>query len=93
MSAEIKALAFPSDLSLEQLRKGLEHIREIVRLFAPLTPTKYDDHLLTLLDFILGAPGTVQAKAIDLPMDQIIKFLLPIILQMFQKWLESIGKK
>jgi hypothetical protein len=72
------------------IRKALEHVRELVRLLSPYTPTKYDDYLIKLLDFVLG-PATIQAQAVNIPWEQLVQVLLPLILDLLKKWLESVA--
>jgi hypothetical protein len=86
----------------QELRELLQAVRTIVAFIAKLTPFEGDDRFLEFLDYLLGNPPPAEVPAHvaklsipwdRLPWDKILPLLLPLLLQVVEKWLASLGGK
>lgn len=75
----------------EEIKKALSGLRDFIAFVAKLTPTKYDDELVRLLDYLLGTQSQATAQALDIPWEKVFQLLLPYLLQLLEKWLNSGG--
>ena len=86
-----------------ELRAFLLAWRTIVAYISALTPTKYDDQILTWIDYLLGdvaVPSGKLAQAMQvqlnipwdkLPWDKIVPLLLPLLMKLLEQWLASVN--
>lgn len=75
----------------EEIRKALQGLRDFIALVAKLTPTTYDDQLVSLLDYLLGNQSQVKAQVLDIPWEKLLQLIMPYLLQLLAKWLDQQG--
>lgn len=83
-----------------KLREFLAAIRVIVMYISELTPTTYDDMIVTWIDFLLGEGNLPLHEKLQaqinipwdkLPWDKIVPLIIPILTKLLEKWLASLG--
>lgn len=74
-----------------EIRKMLTGLRDFIAYWAKITPTKYDDQLVSLLDFLLGSESQAHAQVIGIDWEKVVEMLLPYLMQLIAKWLQELG--
>lgn len=89
MSKLVAQLENPN-ITMEEVKELLTHLRNALKVIAKWTPTQYDDLILLWIDYLLGSESANKAQALSMDWKTLVQLVLPIILDLLKKWLESL---